>query len=449
MVLSRIEHMSESIFLVERPTAEVVATWTRALAGLEDAVGDAERVDQLRALEELKSAAAAAQARVTVAFDRSQRADQEAAGLPARRVGAGVAAQVALARRDSPVKGARHLGLAHALVEEMPHTLAALEAGRISEWRATLLARETACLSRADRGSVDAELAARLGGLASLGDRSTVAEARRVAYRLDPHAVTDRARRAETERRVTLRPAPDTMTLVTGLLPVAQGVAVHAALTRHADTLRSEGDSRTRGQIMADTLVERVTGQSAAAAVPVEVNVVMTDHTLLGDDPAPAELEGYGPVPAPFARDWLRDTEADTWLRRLFTAPGTGTLVAMDSTRRLFTGKLRRFLVVRDRICRTPWCGAPIRHLDHVSPSTSGGRTTSANGQGLCEACNHAKEAPGWQARASRDDGTVETWTPTGHRHLSRPPALPGTSPPVLRPRTRVEVGFHRLVLAA
>ncbi len=441
--------MSETVLVVERPTAEVVAAWTRALAGLEEAVGDAGRVDQLRALEELKSAAAAAQARVTVAFDRSQRAEQAAAGVPARRVGAGVAAQVALARRDSPVKGARHLGLAHALVEEMPHTLRALERGEVSEWRATLMVRETACLSRTDRTTVDAELAARPGGLAALGDRRTAAEARQVAYRLDPYAVTNRARRAQSERRVTVRPAPDTMSLVTGLLPAAQGVAVYAALTRHADRLRSDGDERSRGQIMADTLVERVTGQAAATGVPVEVNVVIPERALLGEDPTPAHLEGYGPLPAPFTRDWLRDTEADAWVRRLFTTPSTGQLVAMDSTRRCFTGNLRRFLILRDRTCRTPWCDAPIRHLDHVTPSTAGGPTSAGNAQGLCEACNHAKEAPGWHARASGDDGTVETRTPTGHRHSSRPPALPGSSPPVLRPRTRVEVGFHRIVLAA
>jgi hypothetical protein len=36
-----------------------------------------------------------------------------------------VAAQIALARRDTPVKGAQHLGLAAALVNEMPHTFAA------------------------------------------------------------------------------------------------------------------------------------------------------------------------------------------------------------------------------------------------------------------------------------------------------------------------------------
>ena len=90
-------------------------------------------------------------------------------------MGAGIAAQVGLARRDSPVRGARHLGLARALVGELPHTLAALSAGETSEWRATLIARETACLTRADRAGVDAELAARPGGLGGLGDREVAA----------------------------------------------------------------------------------------------------------------------------------------------------------------------------------------------------------------------------------------------------------------------------------
>jgi hypothetical protein len=74
---------------------------------------------------------------------------------------------------------------------------------------------------------------------------------------------------------------------------------------------------------MADTLVERVTGQTPAKGVPVEVTLVMTDRTLLGSDVALAELVGYGPLPAPLTRDWLRETEADTWLRRLFATPTT------------------------------------------------------------------------------------------------------------------------------
>jgi hypothetical protein len=112
---------------------------------------------------------------------------------------------VALARRESPFRGSQHLGLALSL-REMPHTAAALSRGEVSEWRATLVARETACLSRQDRRVVDEELAARPGGLGSLGDRAVEQEARRISYRLDPYASTRRAARAEAERRVTVRP---------------------------------------------------------------------------------------------------------------------------------------------------------------------------------------------------------------------------------------------------
>ncbi len=88
------------------------------------------------------------------------------------------------------------------------------------------------------------------------------------------------------------------------------------------------------------------------------------------------------------------------WVRRLFTHPDDGTLVAMDSERRLFDGGLRRFLLARDGTCRTPWCDAPVRHVDHVVDHAAGGPTTAANGQGLCVRCNHAKQAAGWRARA-------------------------------------------------
>ncbi|MGZ4492285.1 MAG: DUF222 domain-containing protein [Nocardioidaceae bacterium] len=462
--------MSEGRAAVRPVVAETITDWRDTLRtlGNEDpgTVSAAALADQLRALEELKAAAAAAQARVTVAFVAEQRAAQVAAGVPAARVGRGIAAQVALARRDSPAKGSRHVGLAQALVSEMPRTLAAFERGVLSEWRVTLLVRETACLSREDRIRADAELAARPGGLAALSDRDAVSETRAIAYRLDPYSFTERARRAAADRHVSIRPAPDTMAMVTGLLPAAQGVAAHAALVRHAEALRAGGDPRSRGQIMADTFVERLTGQASADAVPVEVNLVMTDQALLGtsadSDPgtepepdlgsAPAWLDGYGPLPAPLAADLLADTDAAVWLRRLYTSPGTGTLAAMDSRRRRFPRRLRRFLVLRDRRCRTPWCGAPIRHHDHIVPAGAGGRTAAENGQGLCEACNHAKQAPGWRQRA-HPDGSIVTRTPTGHSYLSRAPALhPAPSPRIagLGPRrSRLEISFRDLLRTA
>ena len=42
----------------------------------------------------------------------------------------------------------------------MPHTHALLRTGRVSEWVATLLVRETAVLTREDRATVDERLCA-------------------------------------------------------------------------------------------------------------------------------------------------------------------------------------------------------------------------------------------------------------------------------------------------
>ena len=225
---------------------------------------------------------------------RLRRRTEAAAGVPKARQGRGLASEVALARRDSPARGGQHLGFAKALVHEMPHTLAALECGALSEWRATLIVRESACLDVEDRRTLDAEMCADVSELDGMGDARVIAAAKEIACRLDVQAVVDRAAKAEADRTVTIRPAPDAMTYVTVLLPVAQGVGVYAALRRAADTTF---DDRSRGQIMADTMFERVTGRPAEVAEPVAVNLVIADETLLGGDNSPAVVEGYGPIP--------------------------------------------------------------------------------------------------------------------------------------------------------
>ncbi|HKU10190.1 MAG TPA: HNH endonuclease, partial [Sinomonas sp.] len=113
-------------------------------------------------------------------------------------------------------------------------------------------------------------------------------------------------------------------------------------------------------------------------------------------------------------------------------------LAAMDSRLRRFPRALAEFIQTRDQACRTPYCEAPIRHIDHVVPVASGGETSVENGQGLCEACNHAKESPGWERHVvgcedpdgTRPEGTcgaIVTVTPTGHEYYSPPPKLPGS----------------------
>jgi hypothetical protein len=243
------------------------------------------------------------------------------------------------------------------------------------------------------------------------------------------------------------------MTFLTAHLPVGQGVAAFAALTREADARRAAGDDRSRGQIMADTLVERITGQAGAEAVPVTINLLMTDQSLFnaGDHAdEPAHVEGYGPVPAEIARRLLlaADAGADAWVQRLYSHPATGQLAAIDSTARVFRGALRKLLLARDQWCRTPWCGAPIRHADHAIDRADGGPTSQTNGQGLCEACNYAKTAPGWRAFALPGESSVHavvTTTPTGHRYRSRAPDPPRTSDPPDPPRRVVDYRFDQL----
>ncbi|MGN6605615.1 MAG: DUF222 domain-containing protein, partial [Jatrophihabitans sp.] len=385
--------------------------------------------------------------------------------------------QVGLARMCSPHTAARMVGWSRVLVSELPHTYAALQAGTTTEWRAMIVARETAWLSCEDRLAVDAALA---GKLARWGDRRVEKEAKKAAYRLDPRGAIDRTNRAAADRRVSIRPTPETMAVVSIIAPVAQGVAAYAALTKHADALVGAGDGRSRGQVMCDTAIERLTGQACADGVPVEINLIMTDQTLFGrgggceqhadpepdpdrdvsaaaptttdveetaeaDVPArervarasgsagvdePAHLLGFGPVPAPLARELVLgpDPTVPRWVRRLYTRPGSSDLLTMDTHRREFTPGMRRFLELRDQTCRTPFCDAPIRHADHVRRHTDGGPTSVGNGQGTCAACNYATEAPGWSKTADGDRITLRT--PTGAEYTSRPPDPPEHAPP-------------------
>ena len=127
---------------------------------------------------------------------------------------------------------------------------------------------------------------------------------------------------------------------------------------------------------MADTLMERITGQVNAADVNAELQIVMPLDALLdANNHAAAELDGYGPVPADLARDLLSTSKGRVWWRRLYAAPVGGPLVGGDPHRRRFDGYLRKLIMWRDQHCRDPFCHPPHRpraaphrwRLDHLS----------------------------------------------------------------------------------
>ncbi|MCV7251197.1 DUF222 domain-containing protein [Mycobacterium hackensackense] len=385
--------------------------------------------DRIAELERQKSAAVAEQARLSVEWEKVRRTAEATAGVPVSKRGRGLGSEIALARRESPNQGSKLLGLAKALVHEMPHTLALLTAGLLSEWRATLIVRESACLTVEDRRRLDNELCADPNALEGFGDARITAEAKKIAYRLDPQAVVDHAAKAPKDRYVSVRPAPEGMTYVTACVPMPQGVAVYATLDK---AVKTNADDRTRGQVMADTLVERITGRPAEEPVPVTVNVVLSDDTLVDGGDDAATVEGYGPVPADVARSLITDSldnDGEVALRRLYASPAGGALVAMESKSRTFPKALAQFIRFRDDTCRTPYCNAPVRHIDHAHPAHRGGPTTAVNGQGLCEHCNYVKEQSGWAVRVVPGESgrhTAEYTTPTGAVYRSTAPPIAG-----------------------
>src|SRR5829696_240057 len=287
-------------------------------------VTDGERIDRIGRLEQLKAAVGALQAAESVRFAESQVEQQIAAEVHPRVIGRGIADQIALACHVSPTEGSRRLGIARALWFDLPATFRLLTRGRVSEYVASLVVSETRHLPAPLRRQVDQKIVA--AGLAGMGPRRAAACARGHAYAADPHGYLQRGRTERRHRRVGLRPAPDTMAILSGYLPVDQGVACLAALRRHTDKVKADGDPRSRDQIMADTLVERVTGQAAAAAdVNIEVHLLMPLNSLLNPTAAtPAEILGHGPVPAGIAGGLLRSSRGRVWWRRLFTAPAGG-----------------------------------------------------------------------------------------------------------------------------
>ena len=181
---------------------------------------------------------------------------------------------------------------------------------------------------------------------------------------------------------------------------------------------------------MADTLVERLTGQVHATDVKLELQLVMPLAALSPTERAGvADLAGYGPLPADLAREIVRDTGGRRWWRRLLTSP-SGHLIGGDPHRRRFDGWLGKLITLRDHTCRDPFCDAPIRHVDHIAGWAAGGQTTLDNGRGTCARGNYVREMPGWRltlvhsGHGDRPHTTITT-TPTGHHYLSRAPMPP------------------------
>lgn len=195
------------------------------------------------------------------------------------------------------------------LVHRLPGTLAALEAGALHPGHLWPMLDKVAPIDDDGvRAEVEASLlrwaAGRVTTPAQLG-----ATARREVLRRDARAAARRLERAIAQRGVTWRPdAADGMGTVTALLTLPESRVLVEALGAYADALEDDDDAppRTRGQKMADCLMDLVLrpAESDRPPVQVQVNLVAPVATALGSDES-GELDGH-PIPAEMVRALLR-----------------------------------------------------------------------------------------------------------------------------------------------
>lgn len=290
--------------------ARVVRGFRDVLPGVDlEALGDGDRLDALHQLEIATRTMAAVSVQLQVAFYASQIAAQEQAGVSKGRRGRAVPDDLATARMCSPYVSSRELTAAKALCTQLPHTLAALVSGVISGYQARLVSEGTSCVDGAHRAEIDERLAPQLPGISN---RELTAAVQALVYEVDPEGFVERARKAAEDRGVSMRPVPDVMALLSARLPAPQAIAVYRCLDYAARIKKLSGDPRTLQQLRADELYERCTGKQVVDGIDIEVGVVITDTALFEGTSDPAELIGYGPIPADYARELLRPHDDDS-----------------------------------------------------------------------------------------------------------------------------------------
>jgi hypothetical protein len=215
------------------------------------------------------------------------------------------------------------LVLAVTLDEQLPATLTALEEGRIGRKHAEVLAELVPLLTDpAVRAEVETRLLARVGSKTPSQLRVAT---RRAVLHADANAALRRAAAAARERGVRLYPGKDgTDTLSSAhASPVAR--ACYDALEQYAEACRTEGDTRTKQQRMADCLADLILrpGENGLPPVQARLSITAPAATLLGGDEA-GEVDGE-PLPAEVIREVA-------YALGLLPRPTGMTTAAADST---------------------------------------------------------------------------------------------------------------------
>ncbi|MGC9668664.1 DUF222 domain-containing protein [Planosporangium sp. 12N6] len=395
----------------------------------------------------------------------------DARGVAAAQGASGTGAWLAGRYRTSPAAANRQVRLAAALDGEVPAAAEALAAGEVNVEQAQVIAAAVAGLPAEHRAAAEKHL---VSEAATFGPRELGMLGRRVFEVVAPDAADAQAlaalqraeERAYRGREVRLVDVPgEGRVRLTGWLDREAAAIVRAALDplcapradrhrtdrhrtdRHRtdqpgtdrdstdrdsvaglgdpdDTGRDgpgpgrrhggDGGRRTPGQRRADALVEVCRLATACTALPDNGGdrpqvVVTIGYTALRDGVAAATLDDGSPLSPAAARRLACDAGI---LPAVLNGPGQ--ILDLGRERRLFTGPLRRALILRDKGCAFPGCDRPPRWCDghHLTHWADGGTTSLHNAVLLCGHHHRLVHHSDWQVRINPTDGRPEFLPP-------------------------------------
>ncbi len=309
--------------LIAPPSAELLA----ALDAVDvDRLDDRRRVDLMIAWDRLAAWVAAVGQRLMVRVGADARAAVMAEPIGDTSLAESSAhAEIGAALRLPEQTAGNRLHVAEQLCGRLFMVGDALAAGDITFLHAAAIAESTADLSEAKARRVAIRVLPR-------ARRQTVAQLRdclrRAVIAVEPRSAADRAKKAHAERSLDIWPQPDGMAELRLTALAADVKAAYAAadsLARHRQrTLPKRGEAGWLpiAALRADALLDLIThGRAGSRPAPdadpaavtetavsrssrtsADVLITIDLPTALGLADNPAELDGYGPIPAPLAR---------------------------------------------------------------------------------------------------------------------------------------------------
>jgi hypothetical protein len=174
-------------------------------------------------------------------------------------------------------------------------------------------------------------------------------------------------------------------------------------------------DDVVAGLVPAIDLAAAGRAPSPAAQVLVTVPV----FALMGLTDEPADLDGYGPIPASMARKLVADGASS--FRRVLIDPRDGAPLETGRASYRIPASMRQWLRMRDGKCSFPGCNNQSldNEADHIMAWADGGTTGITNLESLCRKHHRLKHSTAWTPTKASTDKPPGWTSPTGRHYQS------------------------------